>query len=352
MDDVSTAEVRVERRGAMLLVTLDRPRSLNALTLGMIEALDAVLAVAAEDATVGAVAIRGAGERAFCAGGDVRALWEAGRSGAPLIRDLYWREYRLNRRIARFPKPYVALIDGIVMGGGVGVSFHGSHRIVGDRAVFAMPETAIGFFPDVGAGWLLPRCPGRVGLYLGLTGARLGPADVVHAGLATHYLPSSQLGHLIERLPEAAGRPDGLDALLAAAAKPPEPSPLASRREAIDRCFSGGTVEAILAALAAEDGAWAGEAAASLRQASPTSLKVTHRHLSTAYHDLEAVLRAEYRVTGHFMQGNDFYEGVRAAIIDKDRRPRWRPDRLESVDEQQVAAYFAPLDEPDLVFPE
>src|SRR5260221_722553 len=182
----ASAGLAVERRGGLCLVTLARRQALNALTLAMIDGLDAALAAAAADPAIAAVAIRGAGERAFCAGGDIRALREAAARGDSLTRDLYRREYRLNRRIAGFAKPYIALIDGIVMGGGAGVSVLGSHRVVGDRALFAMPEAAIGFFPDVGAGWFLPRCPGRIGLYLGLSGARLGPVDMLHAGLASH----------------------------------------------------------------------------------------------------------------------------------------------------------------------
>jgi enoyl-CoA hydratase len=347
-----TTELRSERRGRLQLVTLDRPAALNALTLGMVDALDALLRAAAADPGIAAVAVRAAGERAFCAGGDIRALYEAGRRGEALTRDFYRREYRLNRRIARFPKPYITLIDGIVMGGGVGISVHGSHRLAGERALFAMPETGIGFFPDVGGGWLLPRCPGEVGTWLGLAGARLGPADMLAAGLATHRLPSDALAALPDLLPAALERPGGLARLLAEQALPPAADGLAERRPAIDRLFAGNSVEAIAARLATAPEPWAAEAAEALRRASPTSLKVTLRHLRGFHPDLEAVLRMEYRMTQHFMRGADFFEGVRAAIVDKDRRPRWHPDRLEAVEEAAVAAYFAPLAEPDLDFPD
>ena len=349
--EAAAAGLAIERRGGLCLVTLDRPQALNALTLPMIDGLAALLAAAAGDPGVAAVAIRGSGERAFCAGGDIRALYEARRAGSSLTRDLYRHEYRLNREIAAFPKPYVALIDGIVMGGGVGVSLLGSHRVVGDRAIFAMPEAAIGFFPDVGAGWFLPRCPGRIGLYLGLTGARLGPADMLHAGLASHYVPSARLPALLDALPAAVAAPGRLDACLAGFAESAGAPPLAQRRVAIDRHFAGGSVEAILAALEAAGEPWAAEAVAAIRQASPTSLKVTLRHLRSGSADLAEVLRAEYRLSQHFVHDGDFFEGIRAAIIDKDRRPRWRPDRLEAVDEARVAGYFAPLAEPDLDFP-
>jgi enoyl-CoA hydratase len=345
-------ELRIERRGALCLVTLDRPAALNALTLAMVDGLDALLRAAASDPGVAAVAVRGAGGRAFCAGGDVRALYEAERRGEALARDFMGREYRLDRRIARFPKPYIALIDGIVMGGGAGISILGSHRLVGDRAAFAMPETGIGFFPDVGGGWFLPRCPGEVGTWLGLTGTRLGPADMLEAGLATHWLPSEALAALPDELPAALARPDGLARLLADRVGPSAPGSLAERRPAIDRLFAGSAVEAILERLAAAPEPWAADAAAALRRASPTSLKVTLAHLRARHPDLETVLRMEYRMTQHFMHGEDFFEGVRAAIIDKDRRPRWRPDRLEAVGEAAVAAYFAPLAAPDLDFPD
>jgi enoyl-CoA hydratase len=353
MTGQATADgLAVERRGGLCLVTLDRPQALNALTLAMVERLRAVLDAAAADPATAAVAIRGAGERAFCAGGDIRALFEAGRPGGALTRDLYRHEYRLNRRIAAFPKPYVALVDGIVMGGGVGVSVHGGHRVVGDRALFAMPEASIGFFPDVGAGWFLARCPGRIGLYLGLTGARIGPADLLHAGLASHHVPSARLAELLDALPAAVAAPGGLEACLAGFAAPTAAAPLAERRAAIDRCFGAATVEAILAALEAEPEPWAADAARAMRQASPTSLKVTLRHLTAGHPDLAAVLRSEYRMSQHFMRDSDFFEGVRAAIVDKDRQPRWRPDRLSAVGDDRVADYFAPLAEPDLDFPD
>jgi enoyl-CoA hydratase len=338
------------REGGLALVTLDRPAALNALTFEMIGLLDGWLREWAADPAVRVVAIEGAGGRAFCAGGDIRVLYESGRRGEALARSFYHHEYRLDHRIKTFPKPFVAFMDGIAMGGGVGVSVHGSHRIATERSLFAMPEAQIGFFPDVGATWFLPRCPGRVGLYLGLTGTRIGAADMLHAGLATHAMESRQWPALVEALARAEPA-DATAVVERHAAAPDQPAQLPERRAGIDRCFAAATVEAILEALDGEAGPWAGEAAAAMRRASPTSLKVTLKAVGEAARlDFAQALRMEYRLSQRFMGGQDFFEGVRAAVIDKDRRPHWKPARLGDVTDGDVAAYFAPLDEPDLNF--
>jgi enoyl-CoA hydratase len=338
-------DIRFDRQGALAIVTLDRPQALNALTLEMTQELDRRLAAWAADPAVAAVMIRSTGGRAFCAGGDIRALYEAGRRKEPYAADFYRCEYRLNHRIKTFPKSYIALIDGIVMGGGVGLSVHGSHRVVTERCRFAMPETGIGFFPDVGGSWFLPRCPGSLGIYLGLTGARLGAADMIYCGLATHHVRSEDLAGLMELLEGAE-----VDAALARWGSNPGPAPIAQHREAVDRCFDADSVEEILARLGTEGTAWAAETAAELRRKSPTSLKVTLRQLriGAQAENFAAVMRMEYRLARRFMSGSDFYEGVRAAVIDKDQAPRWRPATLAEVTEEEVARYFAPLDEPEL----
>ncbi len=344
--------ISMRREGGLALVTLDRPAALNALTLEMIELLDGWLSGWADDPGVRVAAIEGAGGRAFCAGGDVRALHEAGRRGDDLVRRFYAREYRLNYRIKTFPKPFIAFMDGIAMGGGVGVSVHGSHRIATERSLFAMPEAQIGLFTDVGATWFLPRCPGRIGFYLGLTGTRIGAADMLLAGLATHGMESRRWPDLVEAL--ALAEPADVSAIIERhAAAPDGPAVLPERREGIDRCFAAPTVEAILAALDGEESAWTGEAAAAMRRASPTSLKVTLAALRGAARlDFAEALRMEYRLSQHFMRGRDFFEGVRAAVIDKDRQPRWSPGHLSDLGEGDVAGYFAPLGEPDLTFEE
>jgi enoyl-CoA hydratase len=345
-DTTAPEEIRFERHGRLGVVTLDRPRALNALTLGMIRALDPMLSQWAHDHGVEAVVIRGAGEKAFCAGGDVRAVYEAGRRGTDVLTyEFFFEEYRLNRRIHRYAKPYVALIDGIAMGGGLGLSVHGRYRVATERATAAMPETTIGLFPDVGGSWFLDRAPGRIGTYLALTGARIKAADMIHAGLATHYVPSADLPALFEALahtsPEAALHRFAVD---------PGPAPLAAHRERIDRAFGQPSVEAILAALARE-GEWGAHILAELARKSPTSMKMSLRLMQRHHrHEIEDCLRGEFRLVQRVMAGHDFYEGIRALLVDKDNAPRWKPATLAEVDDAAIDAMFAPLETGELVF--
>ena len=340
------SEILFERRGAAGLITLNRPQALNAVNHAMVTALAARLADWASDPAVTRVIIRAAGERAFSAGGDIRALYELGRAGRQSEMLPFWRdEYRLNHFIKHYPKPYVALIDGIVMGGGVGISVHGSHRVAGEKFQFAMPEVGIGFFPDVGATWFLPRAPGQIGAYCALTGERLRVADGLAAGIATHHVAGARFSDLIDAL---AG-PVPVDAVLAAFADKPEPGALAPLRPAIDRLFAADRVEDILAALDGDDGqdaAWANKNAAVIRTKSPISLKVA---LAQVRHGADwsfsECMRAEFRIVSRIVYGHDFYEGVRATIIDKDNAPRWQPGDLAGVTEQAVASHFAPLKE-------
>lgn len=347
-------DVLRERNGAIALATLSRPKALNALSLNMIRAYDAALRSWAVDPSVGAVVLQGAGDRAFCAGGDIRAMYEAGQgSDAPIHRDFFREEYVLNRRIHRFAKPHIALLNGITMGGGVGLSVHGSHRIATENSLFAMPETGIGLFPDVGGSYFLPRCPGETGMYLALTGQRLKAADMIHAGIATHYVPSGALGDLkaaLAALPRDAGRSD-TDDVLSRFAAPAGMAPLAQYRPAIDRCFAAGSVEAMIEALAADGSAWAQATRQTILKMSPTSLKVTFRQIRHGRDlDFEACMIMEYRMVQRFMARPDYFEGVRAAIVDKDQRPRWQPATLAEVGDADVDAYFAPLGERELRF--
>lgn len=339
-------EIRFERIGRLGVVTLDRPKALNALTLGMIRGLDPALSTWAHDHGVEAVVIRGAGEKAFCAGGDVRAVYEAGRRGTDVLTyEFFYEEYRLNRRIHRFPKPYIALIDGIAMGGGLGLSVHGRYRVVTERSTLAMPETAIGLFPDVGGSWFLDRAPGRIGTYLALTGARIKAADAIFAGLATHFVPAADLPALFDALAHTAP-----EAALHRFAADPGPAPLAGLQPHIDRAFAGASVEAILAALG-EEGAWGAQVATDLRAKSPTSLKATLALLRRHHrHEIEDCLRGEFRLVQRFMAGHDFYEGIRAVLVDKDHAPKWRPASLADVSDGAIAAMFAPLDTEELGF--
>jgi enoyl-CoA hydratase len=351
-------EILLERRGGVALVTMNRPKALNTLTLGMYRELDPDLLAWRRDPAVKAVIIRGAGGRAFCAGGDVRDLWAAGQGvkGPDDLKSVFFREeYRLIQRVHRFGKPYVALIDGITMGGGAGMSINGSHRVATEKTLFAMPETAIGLFPDVGTTHFLNRCPGPIGMYLALTGARLKAADLVYAGLATHHVPSARLDALVDELTHLAWRNGGghaqVDAVLERFAENPGTPPLAERRDAIDRCFAGTTVEAILAALAAEGTEWATATRDALLRMSPTSLKVTHRQMTVGRdYDVEQALVLEYRLTQHMMEHPDFFEGVRAVLVDKDQKPRWRPPTLAEVSEDDVASYFTSIGANELTF--
>jgi enoyl-CoA hydratase len=337
---MSDPDIIFKQSGRAGVITLNRPKALNALTMAMVEEMSAVLERWAGDDAVRHVVIRANGDKAFCAGGDIRALYDWGRAKDPKFFQFFRNEYMLNTLIKRFPKPYVALIDGITMGGGVGVSVHGSHRVASERLVFAMPETGIGFFPDVGGTYFLPRLPGQAGMYFGLTGARARTGDACYAGIATHHVPSDRLGALAEALAET----DGIDECLALFAAEPEPGVLKDRQGDIDRHFGCDSVEAILASLDGDPSDWAQKTAATLRGKSPTSLKVTFRQLREgAARDFEDCMRLEYRIVHGIIEGRDFYEGIRAAVIDKDGKPRWRPGSLEEVSEADVEAYFAPI---------
>jgi enoyl-CoA hydratase len=341
-------EIRLGREGGVATILINRPQALNALTLDNYRRLDRALRDWAADPSVRAVLIRGAGGRAFGVGGDIRALYEAGRgTGDPaLTRVFFAEEYRVVRLIHRYPKPYVAIIDGLTMGGGAGVSINGTYRVATERTVFAMPETAIGLFPDVGATRFLNRCPGELGCYLALTGARLRAADMLYCGLATHVAAQDRVPELVTAL----DAPDPVAAVLAEFAIDPGPPPLAALQPAIDRCFAADTVEKILAALDAEaaaggpDSGWAAETRAGLMTKSPTSLKLALRLLRLGRdYDIEAALALEYRLTQHAMAAHDFFEGVRAVVIDKDQQPHWQPATLDTVDAEMIDSYFAPL---------
>jgi enoyl-CoA hydratase len=301
--------------------------------------------------------VRGAGERAFCAGGDVRAIYDAreAKGASDYKADFFREEYCLIQRVHRFPKPYVALVDGIAMGGGCGISINGSHRIATERTVFAMPEVHIGLFPDVAASRFLNLCPGRTGLYLALTGMRVRPADALYCGFATHYVPQASVGDLTAALATLDWRPerarDQIDGVLARFAADPGPARLPPLQPAIDRCFGAASVEAIVAALEREPGDWAQEALAAIARASPLSLKITFRQLQLGRGmDVEQALALEYRMTQHLMAGHDFFEGIRAALVDKDQRPRWQHATLAAVTAAEVEGYFANLGERELRF--
>ena len=349
---MSEPDIVCEKRGAAGFVLLNRPKALNALNHAMVEGLSAALDAWEDDASVERVVISGAGDRAFCAGGDIRLMHDLGKAGDHAGQLKFWREeYILNQKIARYPKPYVALIDGFDMGGGVGVSIHGSHRIAGDKLMFAMPEVSIGFFPDVGATYFLPRLPGRVGTWLALTGARIGAGDACAFGLATTYVPSARFSELVSAL-EAAGDTDAIIAGFSASAPTAR---FANERNIIDECFGQPDVAGILTGLAAASAggnAFASETLASLSGKSPTSVALGLRQMQMgAALDIDEALCVEYRIVSRICRGHDFYEGVRAVIIDKDNSPHWRPARHEELDTAVIESHFASLGADELVFP-
>jgi enoyl-CoA hydratase len=337
-------EILFHRLGAAGIVTLNRPQALNAFTHGMVLALRAQLEAWTNGGAVTRVIVTAAGTKAFSAGGDIRHLYDLGQEKRKHEALQFWRdEYPLNVLIKTYKKPYVALIDGIVMGGGVGVSVHGSHRVVGDRFQFAMPEVGIGFFPDVGATWFLPRMPGELGTYCGLTGERFNAGDALAAGIATHRVSSSRFPELLDALTGTVS----VDAVLAAFAEPAGEGPVSARKAEIDRLFAHDSVEKILAALdahAARGSDWARKTAAIIRTKSPTSLKIALAQVRRGAHwDFSECMRAEFRIVSRIVEGTDFYEGVRAVIVDKDNAPRWRPPSVADVSVADVERHFAPL---------
>jgi len=333
---MSDLRIRIEGRAGR--ITLARPGALNALTPGMAEAIDATLARWAGEDAVALVILDAEGPRAFSAGGDVTLLWTAARDGDPGLVRAFWRtEYRLNARLALSPKPVVAFLHGFVMGGGVGLGCHAAHRIAGESVQVAMPECAIGLVPDAGGSHLLARAPGRMGEWLGLTGARMGPALALRAGFADRFVPEAGWPALIGRL-AATGDPA---AIAAAAAAPPDPLPDLAW---VGRAFGAAEVPAIRAALAAETAPAAAAAAAAIDAASPLALAVALRlvRAARAAPGLRPALTREYRATAHALEEGDFLEGVRARIIDRDRRPRWRDASPAAVPAAAVAAALAP----------
>jgi len=324
------------------VITLNRPEALNAVTLGMVRDMHPQLDAWTHDPDVRHVVIEAAGGKAFSAGGDIRALYDWGRAGDETFLAFYREEYQLDTFIKRYPKPYIALLDGITMGGGVGVSIHGSHRVAGDGLTFAMPETGIGLFPDVGGTYFLPRCPGEIGMYLALTGARLKAADALYAGIVSHYVPSDRFGALKEALCAA----EEVGGAIEEFAIDPGPPPLLENREIIDRSFAAGTVEEILDRLDAEGTEWAGKTAGILRTKSPTSLKITYRQIREgAKLEFEDCMRLEFRMVNRIFRADDFFEGTRAVVIDKDQSPAWKPAALADVGPDLVESYFEPLAE-------
>lgn len=350
MSDIgSEAEILTEARGHVGVITLNRAKALNALSHGMIRSIREALDEWEGDPRIDHVVLRSSSEKAFCAGGDIRLIYEMGVAGDPAQTAFFADEYRLNARIKHYPKPIVSLIDGIVMGGGVGLSVHGRFRVGGAKTIFAMPEVGIGFFPDVGGSFFLPRLRTfATGLYCALVGARLKQADALWAGVLTHCAHGDQFDLIVEALAQGAAAED----VVARFAIDPGEPPLAAEAKTLEACFSGDGVETVLARLDAhsgDDSEWAQEQAAVIRTRSPTSLKVAFRELREgAALEFDDCMVMEFRILSRILQGHDFYEGVRAVLIDKDNRPAWQPARLEDVETVAIDAHFMPPQNGDL----
>uniref|UniRef100_A0A8C6JZR0 3-hydroxyisobutyryl-CoA hydrolase n=1 Tax=Melopsittacus undulatus TaxID=13146 RepID=A0A8C6JZR0_MELUD len=355
----STAEVLLEKKGGAGIITLNRPKALNALNLSMIRQIYPQIKTWEKDPETFLIIIKGTGGKAFCAGGDIRAIIDAGKVGNKLAQDFFKEEYTLNNAIGTCKKPYVALIDGITMGGGVGLSVHGHFRVATEKTIFAMPETAIGLFPDVGGGYFLPRLSGKTGYYLALTGFRLKGRDVLKAGIATHFVESEKLPALEKDLIalKSSSTENIADLLNSYHMKVNLISYQKSSRivEAVHSLtfsfslFSGNSMEEIVKNLKQDGSAFAIKQLETINKMSPTSLKLTLRQLREgASMTLQEVLTMEYRLSQACMRHPDFYEGVRAVLIDRDQSPRWKPAALEEVSDEFVDNCFKPLGSNDL----
>jgi enoyl-CoA hydratase len=332
--------------GSVGVAVLNRPSVLNVIDMSLIKTLYGCLEEWRSDPSIAAVLVRGSGERAFCAGGDVRAVYER-RGDAAFMHEVYRVEYVLDDAIAGYGKPYIALMSGIVMGGGCGISVHGSHRVVTETTQLAMPECRIGLFPDIGASYFLARCPGQLGLYLGLTGARIGAADALYLGLADYFVANARLASILTGL--AGGQ--SASTVLAALSTPCGAAPLSGLRHKIDAVFSLGSVREIIAALASLPEPWARQAHSEMLAACPLSLAITFRAIREGKaKTLRECLVTDFRIAQRLMQRNDYFEGVRARIIEKDNRPQWSHSSVEDVTAEEVEACFAPLGANELQF--
>jgi enoyl-CoA hydratase len=356
MTDTSVVEpdLIARREGFAGIIRLNRPKAINAVTLEMFRDIDKALDAFEADPAIAVIVLEGAGERGLCAGGDIRALWENSKVQGDLGAILWREEYILNARIKKLPKPYVAFMDGIVMGGGVGLSAHSSHRVVTERTKLAMPEVGLGFFPDVGGTYLLSRSPGEIGTYFGLTGTTMNGPDAVYARFADAVVPSAKLPDLREVLTKV--RPgtmsDEVRALIAGFATGEKAGPVAAKQAEIDRLFGHDRMEDIVAALKGDGSELALAALKTLAEKSPRGMVVTLKLLRLARKasSLEECLVREYRAALEVFRSDDFREGIRAAVIDKDRNPKWSPPRIEDVTTEMVAPYFAGLGADELKF--
>ncbi|KAG3274882.1 3-hydroxyisobutyryl-CoA hydrolase, transcript variant X1 [Ictidomys tridecemlineatus] len=350
-------DVLLEKKGCAGVITLNRPKLLNALNLNMTQKIYSQLKKWEQDSETSLIIIKGAGGKAFCAGGDIRAISDAIKAKQKLAELFFKEEYILNNAIASLQKPYIAFIDGITMGGGVGISVHGQFRVATEKSVFSMPETAIGLFPDVGGGYFLPRLQGKLGYFLALTGFRLKGRDVYRVGIATHFVDSEKVSMLEEDLvalksPSKENVADVLETYHTQSKIDQDKSfILEEHLDKINRCFSANTVEQIIENLQQDGSPFALEQLKVINQMSPTSLKITLRHLiKGSSQTLKDVLTEEYRMSQACMRGHDFHEGVRAVLVDKDQSPKWKPANLKEVTDEDLDNYFKSLGSNDLKF--
>lgn len=354
---MSEAEILFEVKDGLGVITLNRPKALNSLSHGMILEMEKVLPQWETDSAIKAVVVRGAGDRAFCAGGDVANLYREMRDNpsGTTRRDFFRDEYIVNRRIYRFAKPWISLIDGIDMGGGVGLSVHGSHSVATEKFLFAMPETTIGLFPDVGGGYFLSRLPGALGTFLALTSHRLKAADALWARIVQAYVPSARMNELLAALGAVdLSGPDAnrkVDKVIAGFAEDPGLPTLPAMMSAIDRCFSAESLSEIVSKLKKHGGEWSEKQLVALMKLSPLSMAITLEQLKRcANRSFEDAMTIEYRMSQRCMQkGHDFFEGVRALLIDKDQKPQWSPPNIEGVTRELVEEHFKPVSN-DLIF--
>jgi enoyl-CoA hydratase len=357
MTDAAVAEgdLIARKEGSVGILRLNRPKAINAVTLEMFHDIDKALDVFEADPDIAVILLEGAGERGLCAGGDIRALWESSKIKGDLGKILWRDEYILNARIKKFPKPYIAFMDGIVMGGGVGLSAHSSHRVVTDKTKLAMPEVGLGFFPDVGGTWLLSHSPGEIGTYFGLTGQTMNGPDAIHAGFADAVVPSAKLAALREALTKVRPGVNSAEVktLIAGFATGETAGPVAAMQGKIDAWFVHDRMEDIVAALQRDGSELALSTLKTLNEKSPRGMVVTLKllRLARTARSLEECLVREYRAALEVFASDDFREGVRAAVIDKDRNPKWSPPRIEDVTPAMVAPYFAEIGADELKFP-
>lgn len=345
---IMTVEKVILNTAPLAKITLNTPKKLNALDLEMCNLLGNALGSWQQDSSVKAVLITGSGEKAFCAGGDVVGVCEQGKTSTQKACEFFWSEYRTNWRIKNFSKPFIALIDGIVLGGGVGVSVHGHYRIATERTMLAMPETLIGFFPDVGGTYFLSHLSNNMGLFLGLTGHRIYAADLLQLGIATHYIHSTKLAALEQALTNADYSTDAfatVDQILNQFCSQPETGKLAAITDQVDRLFTADSLTQLMQNLADDKSQFADKILATLAKMSPTSLAVTFEQIKTGKAlNFDQVMQSEMRIAWHMMLQPDFTEGVRALLVDKDKTPRWQPDKLADVTNEMVQNYFRPID--------